>query len=248
MGIEGLLKFLAPIVERKHVSAYRGKKVAIDAYIWYMLVLWRLHRIIKGRCIEEIYSNHSNQLTTKLVNTCICYINQFHRMGVELLMVFDGAKLPIKQGEEEVRERFIIAKRREREESRKQAEDLAEKGQEDAAMKKMRDAYEITAQTAYLLVRELKKQNFPFIVAPYEADAQLAYLSRNGLVDVVLTGDSDLLVFGARVVMFKFDCKDFTGEEIRLDRIKEIKSPSSLVDFSHSMFISACIMNGCDYL
>ena len=33
-------------------------------------------------------------------------------------------------------------------------------------------------------------------MAPYEADAQLAYLERAGLVDAILTGDSDLLVFG----------------------------------------------------
>lgn len=38
------------------------------------------------------------------------------------------------------------------------------------------------------------------IVAPYEADAQLAYLSREGIVDLVITEDSDLLVFGSKRV------------------------------------------------
>jgi exonuclease-1 len=42
--------------------------------------------------------------------------------------------------------------------------------------------------------------NVDVIVAPYEADAQLAYLSQNNLVDVVVTQDSDLIVFGVEKV------------------------------------------------
>ncbi len=38
------------------------------------------------------------------------------------------------------------------------------------------------------------------IVAPYEADAQLAYLQKEGIVDLVITEDSDLLVFGCKQV------------------------------------------------
>ena len=39
------------------------------------------------------------------------------------------------------------------------------------------------------------------IVAPYEADSQLAYLSMQGIVDLVITEDSDLLVFGCKKVI-----------------------------------------------
>ena len=35
-----------------------------------------------------------------------------------------------------------------------------------------------------------------YIVAPYEADAQLAFLALNGLVSAVITEDSDLLAYG----------------------------------------------------
>ena len=43
------------------------------------------------------------------------------------------------------------------------------------------------------------------MVAPYEADAQLAYLARIGLVDAVITEDSDLIAFGVREVLLKMD-------------------------------------------
>ena len=42
-------------------------------------------------------------------------------------------------------------------------------------------------------------------MAPYEADAQLAYLSKQDIVDVVITEDSDLLVFGSKRVFYKMD-------------------------------------------
>lgn len=35
-----------------------------------------------------------------------------------------------------------------------------------------------------------------FLVAPYEADAQMAYLARSGQVQLVVTEDSDLLAYG----------------------------------------------------
>jgi exonuclease-1 len=46
------------------------------------------------------------------------------------------------------------------------------------------------------LLQALKRKGVEFIVAPYEADAQMAYLAINGLVDVVITEDSDLLTYG----------------------------------------------------
>ena len=47
--------------------------------------------------------------------------------------------------------------------------------------------------------------NIEFIVAPYEADAQLTYLYKEHIVDVVITEDSDLLAFGCEKVLFKMD-------------------------------------------
>lgn len=41
------------------------------------------------------------------------------------------------------------------------------------------------------------------IVAPYEADAQLAYLNKVGIAQLVITEDSDLLLFGCEKVSFK---------------------------------------------
>jgi len=58
-------------------------------------------------------------------------------------------------------------------------------------------------------------------VAPFEADAQLAYLSKIKYIDLVITEDSDLLAFGAEKILFKYDKIGFgKGEEISLDNLK----------------------------
>lgn len=38
-------------------------------------------------------------------------------------------------------------------------------------------------------------------MAPYEADAQLAYLNKAGIAQAVITEDSDLLAFGCKKVL-----------------------------------------------
>ena len=54
------------------------------------------------------------------------------------------------------------------------------------------------------------------IVAPYEADSQLAYLSIQGIVDLVITEDSDLLVFGCKKVCIPHLCACDTHTHARL--------------------------------
>jgi exonuclease-1 len=50
----------------------------------------------------------------------------------------------------------------------------------------------------------LKSENIEFVVAPYEADAQLAYLStletEKGGIAAVITEDSDLIAYGCPAV------------------------------------------------
>ena len=49
---------------------------------------------------------------------------------------------------------------------------------------------------AMLTIQALKVHGVRFIVAPYEADAQMAYLALSGEVYAVVTEDSDLLAYG----------------------------------------------------
>lgn len=57
-----------------------------------------------------------------------------------------------------------------------------------------------------------------YVVAPYEADAQLGFLARNGHVDAVITEDSDIMLFGCSRVVFKLE-RDGTGQEVDLSEV-----------------------------
>lgn len=108
-------------------------------------------------------------------------------------MVFDGRFLPAKKGTEE--------KRREaRKKAKKQVVDLLHIGNVQDARRYMAAAVNVTHQMALNLIKQCRKLKIDCIVAPYEADAQLAYLNVKNLVDFVITEDSDLLLFGCNKV------------------------------------------------
>ena len=53
---------------------------------------------------------------------------------------------------------------------------------------------------AVVFSQAARAQGVDCIVAPYEADAQLAYLNKTGIVQAIITEDSDLLAFGCKKV------------------------------------------------
>ena len=93
----------------------------------------------------------------------------------------------------------------------------------------------------------LRPRYIDFLVAPYEADPQLAYLSRKGLIDFVLTEDSDLLVFGAKNILSKFNIEK-QSNECELIVHDDIFKINKFCGWSEEKWISFCILLGCDYV
>jgi exonuclease-1 len=87
-----------------------------------------------------------------------------------------------------------------------------------------------------------RKLGFPVIVAPYEADAQLAFLSTSGIIDAVMTEDSDLFIFGTKELIIKLDdsghCKVVSADQIsHVDSLATFNNPIRWLRY-------ACIMQG----
>ena len=159
--------------------------------------------------------------------------------GVIPYVVFDGDYLPSKSYTE-------IERASKRQESRKLGLELYRLGKISQAHLELQKAVDVTPEMAGQFITELKKLGVQYLVAPYEADAQLAYLERKGIIDGILSEDSDLLVFGAKCLLTKLDqygdCieinrKDFTA-------CREV----SLVGWSDAEFRCMAILSGCDYL
>lgn len=107
------------------------------------------------------------------------------------------------------------------------------------------NSVDITPDFYIPLIQELIRLNVSYIIAPYEADVQLAFLSLHHYVDLVITVDSDSLAYGCSKVLFKLDPTGL-GDEICYDSIFQSALP--IRSFSREMFLYLCILSGCDYL
>ncbi|KAL0441969.1 UNVERIFIED_CONTAM: Exonuclease 1 [Sesamum radiatum] len=77
-------------------------------------------------------------------------------------------------------------------------------GDANTASELFQRAVSVTPLMAHRLIQILRSENIEFVVAPYEADAQLAYLAgleaEEGGVVAVISEDSDLLAYGCPAV------------------------------------------------
>uniref|UniRef100_A0A8D8C5L7 Exonuclease 1 n=1 Tax=Culex pipiens TaxID=7175 RepID=A0A8D8C5L7_CULPI len=228
MGITGLIPFLEKASRKCHLRDLRGQCVAIDSYCW-------LH---KGAfaCAEKLVRGEATDVH---IQYCLKFVNLLLANEIKPILVFDGRHLPAKAGTE--------AKRREsRDSSKKRAAELLRMGKVEEAKSFLRRCVDITHSMALELIRECRKRNVDCVVAPYEADAQLAFLNKKGIAQVVITEDSDLMLFGCSKVLFKLD---LTGSGLLIEREKlAVAMGCKEEKFTFDKFRYMCILSGCDYL
>jgi 5'-3' exonuclease len=93
-------------------------------------------------------------------------------------------------------------------------------------------------ESVYSEIRDLLTLfGLPWVDAPADAEAQCAFLCQSGLVDGVISDDSDTLVFGSPSVFRHLYMGDSTVEMFRL----------SALSFSREELISLALLLGCDY-
>lgn len=63
----------------------------------------------------------------------------------------------------------------------------------------------------------MKLFGIPYVTAPMEAEAQCAFLEKNGCTDGTVTDDSDIWLFGANIVY-----KDFFDSQKYIKQFKSI--------------------------
>nr|KAG5712912.1 hypothetical protein BaRGS_007509 [Batillaria attramentaria] len=197
MGIQGLLPFLKKIHTPVNVAQFQGCTVAIDAYCW-------LH---KGAfsCADKLALGEK---TDQYVYYCMKYVDYLLRNGLKPILVFDGCHLPSKKDVE-------TSRREKREMNRKRAAQLLREGKRAEAKECLQRCVDISPQMALELMNVCRARGVDCIVAPYEADAQLAYLNKAGIAQIIITEDSDLLLFGCEKVIFKMD---FFGNGVLIER------------------------------
>lgn len=152
--------------------------------------------------------------------------------------VFDGDYLPSKAGTEKEREKR-------RHEYKQLAVEAKRNGNSKLAFNYYQKACDISPEMAKSLINELKLQQIKYVVAPYEADSQMVFLEKLGLVDGIISEDSDLLVFGSQVLITKLK-ENGSCIEIRRDNLKNCKG-SHINSFNDDQLLLMATISGCDY-
>uniref|UniRef100_A0A673KFU4 Exonuclease 1 n=1 Tax=Sinocyclocheilus rhinocerous TaxID=307959 RepID=A0A673KFU4_9TELE len=182
MGIQGLLQFIKDASEPISVKKYRGQTVAVDTYCW-------LH---KGAfsCAEKLAKGEP---TDQYVSYCMKFVDMLRSFGVKPILVFDGRNLPSKKEVEKSR-------RERRQANLQKGKQLLREGKISEARECFTRSVNITPSMAHDVIKTARMRGVDCVVAPYEADAQLAFLNKSGIAQAVITEDSDLLAFGCKKV------------------------------------------------
>uniref|UniRef100_A0A8R1UYM9 Exonuclease 1 n=1 Tax=Pristionchus pacificus TaxID=54126 RepID=A0A8R1UYM9_PRIPA len=229
MGIQNLLPFVAKSCRQGNISEFAGCSVAID-------VSCLLHRGLFG-CMEDRAVGKDNRAYIYYVKK---YVDALLALNCHVIMVFDGRPLPAKKDTNAERS----AKRKE---NMRQGEILLSQGRTEEAGSLFRQSTSITREVVETTIQHFRKSTLvDIIVAPYESDAQLAFLTREKLADAVVTEDSDLIAFGCEKIIFKWDV---SGPCTIYDRnlLPNSFSGKMASEFDFTTFRRICILSGCDY-
>ncbi|KAI9643666.1 Rad2 nuclease [Ciborinia camelliae] len=228
MGINGLLPLLKSIQKPCNLKKFDGKTLGVDAYGW-------LHRGTVS-CAMDLAMGIP---TRKYVEYCMHRVRMLLHFGVTPYLIFDGDYLPSKAATEKDREKR-------RKDSKSLGQELLNAGKTSQAYLEFQKAIDVTPEMARHVIDELKEMGVQYIVAPYEADAQMAYLEREGIIDGILSEDSDLLVFGAKCLLTKLDQY---GNCIEINKVDfSACKDVNLTGWSDAEFRRMAILSGCDYL
>lgn len=166
MGVTGLLKALRPITRPVHISQFAGEYIAVDASCW-------LHRSAHT-CASQLALEHAS--CDKYLTFLYQFIQCLIMNRLRPVFVFDGQALPAKAQTSATRSTARQTA---------YARGLALHAAQDynAAETQFQRSVQITPEMTRNLQRMLYLMRLPFVVAPYEADAQIAKLCGVGDVD-----------------------------------------------------------------
>jgi len=266
MGIHNLNKFLRKncpqVYEEIHISEYAFKKVAIDtslflckfkaicgdrwlsAFVNLVASLRRneIHCVFiydtgapPEKTIERARRVDQREKTDKRVYELETALEEYYKSGVVDDILLDlFAKIKDKSPEQKKQKRLLSAPK-----ENKLGFDVNLVKQK---IEKMRsNVLEISREDFELTKKLFEILNIPYYGAPLEAETTCADLCKRGLVDAVMTEDTDVLAYGAPVFLTKTDSSKDTC--IRLKH-KDILDSLELTAYE---FTDLCIMLGCDY-
>lgn len=234
MGVENLMGFVKLATTQTQISdtGLPNSTAAIDISHWIYKASYGIPELLYHR-------TNVNQIYASIIQYISTYVKLLKFYNVELTFVFDGMKLPAK----EVTHRERSARR---EEARRLVQKFLAANNPQEARKHMIRCIDVRFDVVQQVIHYCRQENIKYIVAPYEADAQLAFLNNNGHCEFVITEDSDLILYGCKKIIYKLDRE--SGECVLYERSRLGRCLQTREELEFERFRRICIMSGCDYL
>ena len=235
MGIKNLNKFInkhsPSAITSISYTQLKNKKVGIDA----MNILYQFTTAIRSSGSD--FENKTGKVTTHIYAILMKSVSLLKR-GILPVYVFDGKAPNLKNTTLENRTKIkLVAK--EKLEKLEAIETLTEENKKDIG--------KLMQQTTTIGKKEIKEckeildlLGVPYIDAPGEADAELAYLVKNNLVDYIVSEDMDLLTFGCTKLIRGL------GNKKNMVVI-DLKTILTDINLTYKQFVDLCILLGSDY-
>lgn len=240
MGIKDLNAFLKEhtpnAVTNVHFTELEGKRVAIDTSIYFYKFMYKNERFL------ESFFNQ------------IAHLRQYN---ITPIYVFDGAPPPEKMEEiktRQARKQIIkseISTLKTELENLKNVDNIDSETAEENKKRVMAATFKLAKAKKKLIyvtpanIKELKYMldlmNIKYIQANGEADNVCSKLNQNGIVDMVLSDDMDLLVTGTKILL-----RDYCLGHNKISVYKTNEILSTL-DINYDSWVDFCILCGCDY-
>ncbi|BFF99622.1 flap endonuclease GEN [Drosophila madeirensis] len=224
MGVKDLWTVLTPHAERKPINELRGKKVAIDLAGW----------VCESLNVVDYFVHPRHHLKNLFFRTCYLIWEQ-----VTPVFVLEGVAPKLK-GQ-------VIAKRNELQFRGVRPKEAATSTQQTAAKgDKGRTRFNHVLKQCETLLLSMGIQ---CVQGPGEAEAYGAFLNKHGLVDGVISQDSDCFAYGAIRVYRNFSvstqgAQAAAGGAVDIYDMREI---TSRMDFGQHKIIVMALLCGCDY-
>ncbi|XP_020814673.1 flap endonuclease GEN-like [Drosophila serrata] len=223
MGVKELWTVLTPHAERKPINELRGKKVAIDLAGW----------VCESLNVVDYFVHPRHHLKNLFFRTCYLIWEK-----VTPVFVLEGVAPKLKSQ--------VIAKRNELQfRGVKPKEATAGSSQAPKGDKGRTRFNHVLKQCETLLL----SMGIQCVQGPGEAEAYCAFLNKHGLVDGVISQDSDCFAYGAVRVYRNFSvstqgAQAAAGGAVDIYDMREI---TARMDFGQHKIIVMALLCGCDY-
>lgn len=232
MGVKGLfeaIKAHAPgAIQAVKPDEFRGKVLGVDASLALYQFIIAIHN--QGDLLSE--SGASTSHIQAILGKTLSYLKQ----GIRPVFVFDGEAPELKNATLRERTNGRLAAQQKLE-----ASGMKEEGDaDDSETKKLKKrSVRLTRQQVAECQSLLSLMGIPYVLAPQEADAQLAYMNKAGLIDGVISEDMDMLPFGCGVLLRSWGKKE----------AHKVVLTKALMGLAMTMeqFVDYCILLGTDY-